>query len=53
MTDLREKEGDEGAADNDGVENIPEVSTVAARVQHHAQIQYLRKYTFSGLFYHV
>ena len=59
MLNLREKEGVEGAADNNGVENVPEVATVAARVQHHAQIQYLQifiygyGYIYSDIFYHL
>ena len=38
VANLRKKKGDEGAANNNGVQNVPEVAAVAARVQQHSQV---------------
>ena len=40
---VREEEGDEGAADHNGVQDVPEVPAVAPGVQYHPQVQDLGK----------
>ena len=39
VNNSRKHPGDEGAADDDGVEDVPAVPAVAARMQHHSQVQ--------------